>query len=254
MISEFPLLVFTVFAGVSAGAYFMSVFYREADEPSGRRWLFPAVCIVLLGIGLLGTLMHLQHPERFMNAMANPAAMITEEAYWSTAFGLVLLIDTLLSAFRKGAPKWLRVIGAIAAFGLMVVTSIAYASNYGVPAWRGAATFPLFLIGDIAMGAALLGAFQTGLFAKKPFVYTSVGVEVLLAATLAALALQFAGVSVSVAPVVVAIVLALVGGIVLTLLVSRKPGASAGIAWLAVVCVVAGVSLARYAFYAACPF
>lgn len=254
MISEFPLLIFTVFAGIAAGAYGLSAIFPPEEKENARRWVFPVVCIVLLGIGLLGTLMHLQHPERFMNAMANPGAMITEEAYWSTAFGIVLLIDALLSIFRKGAPRWLRIVGALAAFGLMVVTSIAYASNYGVPAWRGIATFPLFLVGDIAMGAALLGAFENQLLVKRAFVYTNIGVEALLAIVLIALAVQFAGVGVGTVLVYISIVVAPVAGVFLMLVASKKPEGNAAIAWLAVACVVIGVFLSRYAFYAACPF
>ena len=71
-----PLLVFTTFAGFAAGAYAVDAVCgngREAKTP----WLFPLACVVLLGIGLCGTLAHLGQPLRFMNGMANPASGIS---------------------------------------------------------------------------------------------------------------------------------------------------------------------------------
>ena len=90
-----PLLVFTTFAGLAAGAYAVDALCGNGRAGSGaaapaRPWLFPLVCLVLLGLGLCGTLLHLGQPLRFVNGMANPGSMIAQEAYWSIAFGLHL--------------------------------------------------------------------------------------------------------------------------------------------------------------------
>lgn len=91
-----PLLVFTTFAGFAAGAYAVDAVCgngREAKTP----WLFPLVCVVLLGIGLCGTLAHLGQPLRFMNGMANPASGISQESYWAIALGIVIVVDLVIS-------------------------------------------------------------------------------------------------------------------------------------------------------------
>ncbi len=91
-----PLLVFTTFAGFAAGAYAVDAVCgngREAKTP----WLFPLVCVVLLGIGLRGTLAHLGQPLRFMNGMANPASGISQESYWAIALGIVVVVDLVIS-------------------------------------------------------------------------------------------------------------------------------------------------------------
>ena len=50
----------------------------------------------------MGVLGHLGRPERFLLALSNPSAMIAEEAYWSIAFGVLMLVD-FISCVRKGA-------------------------------------------------------------------------------------------------------------------------------------------------------
>lgn len=104
-----PLLVFTTFAGFAAGAYAVDAVCgngREAKTP----WLFPLVCVVLLGIGLCGTLAHLGQPLRFMNGMANPASGISQESYWAIALGIVIVVDLVISwhggrALRQAGGK-----------------------------------------------------------------------------------------------------------------------------------------------------
>ena len=83
MISEFPLFLFTTLGGLAAGAYVAAAIFPDVDRKPKRPWLFPLVCLALLGVGLLGVLGHLGRPERFLLAMSNPSSMIAEEAYWS---------------------------------------------------------------------------------------------------------------------------------------------------------------------------
>lgn len=148
-----PLLVFTTFAGFAAGAYAVDAVCgngREAKTP----WLFPLVCVVLLGIGLCGTLAHLGQPLRFMNGMANPASGISQESYWAIALGIVIVVDLVLS-WRGKTVRAVRWVGGAVAVGFMVVTGLAYFDCLGLVAWRGAATLPVFILGDVALGAGL---------------------------------------------------------------------------------------------------
>jgi len=248
MISEFPLFIFTTFAGLAAGAYVMSAaFPKDAEEK--RPWLFPLAMIALLGIGLLGCLGHLHHPERFMNALWNPMAGITQEAYLSILFGVVLVIDVIMCAVKGAAPRALRIVGAVFGFLLACVMGYAYSTTVGVAAWHTPVTIPLFVVGDLAMGAGLWAMLARGSYEGKPYFTTTVVVEVLLLCTLAALAAHFGGLGLAVAPFVAAIALAPVAHVVLAYL--ARTGKAGWAPTAALACVLVGVMVARYAFYAA---
>lgn len=153
-----PLLLFTTCGGLAAGAYVVDALCVSGCGPAApakRPWLLPLVCIVLLGVGLLGTLAHLGQPLRFVNGMMNPASMISQESYWAIAFGVVLVVDLVLARQKGAAARPVRWIGALAAFGLMVVTGLAYYDALGLAGWRTAATMPFFVLGDLGAGAAL---------------------------------------------------------------------------------------------------
>ncbi|MBQ9002054.1 MAG: dimethyl sulfoxide reductase anchor subunit [Eggerthellaceae bacterium] len=248
MISEFPLFVFTTFAGLAAGAYVMSAaFPKDADDE--RPWIFPLAMLVLLGIGLLGCLGHLHHPERFMNALWNPMAGITQEAYLSILFGIVLVIDLVMCAVKGAAPRALRIVGAAFGFLLTCVMGYAYSTTLGVAAWSTPVTIPLFVVGDLAMGSALWAILKRGAYEAKAYTYTACVVEALFACTLVAVAMHFAGLGFGVIPFVAAIVLAPVAHIALAIMALK--GNRRWIAPVAFACVLVGVAVARYAFYAA---
>ena len=248
MISEFPLFVFTTFAGIAASAYVMAAaFPKEGEEK--RAWLFPLAMIVLLGIGLLGCLGHLHHPERFMNALWNPMAGITQEAYLSILFGIVLVVDVIVCAVKGSSPRALRIVGAVFGFLLACVMGYAYSTILGVAAWSTPITILLFVVGDLAMGAALWAALKHDAYTSKPYFTTVVVIEALLLVTLGAIAAHFAGIGLSVVPFVAAIVLAPVAHIALAF--AARSGKASWAAVAALVCVLVGVAVARYAFYAA---
>lgn len=159
MIEILPLLVFTTCGGIAAGAYVVAAFAQACAPGSridtARSWLFPLVCIVLLGVGLLGTLAHLGQPLRFMNGMANATSMISQESYWAIAFGVLMVIDLVIVKVKGAALLPVRWLAAVAGAGLMVVTGLAYYSCLFVAPWCDAVTIPLFIVGDLAMGAGL---------------------------------------------------------------------------------------------------
>lgn len=159
MAQMLPLLVFTLFGGAAAGAVVGSVLCAPSERVENaslvrRPYFFALACLVLLCIGLVGTLAHLGQPMRFINGLSNPSSMISQEAYWSIALVIVLLAETAFET-RKSAPKALIVIGALIAVGVMVVTSLAYYNSLGIPEWNGSATFGVFIIGNLALGTTV---------------------------------------------------------------------------------------------------
>lgn len=248
MISEFTLFIFTTFAGLAAGTYIMSaVFPKEAE---GRHpWVFPVAMLVLLGIGLLGCLGHLQHPERFMNALWNPLAGITQEAYLSILFGSAVAVDAVICIRRNSASRTVRLIGAVFGFLLTFAMGYAYSSTGGVPAWSTPVTIPFFVVGDLAMGAAFWAVLKRGSYTGRSYVTTTVVIELVLVCTLAMMAVHFSGLGFGVLVFVAAIFLAPVAHTVLSWV--ARSGNREWVVYAAFVCVLVGVMIARYAFYAA---
>ena len=257
MIGEFPLFVFTTLAGLAAGTYIVSALFplfsnnASGEKVSGLQkypWLFSLIMLILLGVGLLGCLGHLQHPERFMNALWNPLAGITQEAYLSMLFGLVLVIDFIICLVKKTSYRVVRIVGAVFGFLLTVVMGFAYANTLGVEAWNTWETVPLFVVGDLAMGFALFPLFNKSVV-NNYYIYWVVVVEALFAATLVLLSVHFGWCGLNVVPFLVAIILApVIHGILV--LVKNFRTAPWGV-YVTFIAVFVGVAVARYAFYAA---
>ena len=265
MITEMlPLLVFTMLAGLAAGAYAVDALCgngrvacrTDAVDIShaafARPWLFPLACLVLLGLGLCGTLAHLGQPLRFVNGMATPGSMIAQEAYWSIAFGLVIVVDLALTKVRGASVRPVRWVGGLIAAGLMVVTGLAYYQSLGLPAWSGAATVPLFLVGDLALGAGLCALLDRSALANDNVAAANVAAGIAFAAVLCAFGLHVARIGLDVTGLL--IVSGIVGPLAASVAVAATragmlPARIGGVA----VCLLAvvGVLLARVAFFAA---
>lgn len=250
MISEFPLFVFTMLGGLAAGAYIAAAAFPLSGERK-RPWLFPLVCLILLGLGLIGVLFHLGRPMMFLNGLANPSAGIAQEAYFSIVFGILLLIDLIITCMKGKSPRALQIAGAIVALGLTIVMGMAYTANYGVPAWTSPVTVLLFVVGDLAMGAALLAVFDGELPKKNAFAIALGVLGIVAAVVFAAEAAHFSGVGADIAAVIAGAVIAAVGGVLAFVAKSGKIGVRVG-AWIVLACMLVGVACARWGFYAAC--
>ena len=248
MISEFPLFCFTTLAGLAAGAYVISAAF-PAGKDSKRPWLFPLVCLALLAVGLLFLPFHLGRPERMLIALTQPGAMIAQEAYWSIGLGIVLLIDLIMCAKKGAAPRALRIVGIVLAVGLTVVMANAYFRSYAVEAWASWETFPLYLLGNAAMGAALLALFEAKLTENATYLTTTAALSALAVVAITLEALHFAGIGTDMMPLIVGAVLAAAAAVLQFMVKLGKINGKTG-AWMAFACVFVGIACARWGFYA----
>lgn len=177
--------------------------------------------------------------------------MIAQEGYWAIGFGVFMLIDLIMAFGKRQTPRAVRIIGAVCAAVLVVVTGFAYIGFYGVPAWTTFATPALFIASDAAMGVALWGIFRSDLYRNRTFVLVSVVVYALLAAALLYGAWVFSAVGLSPMPFVVGLLVASVGGIVFVYTGAAGKMKANTAAILCLICAAVGVLIARYAFYAA---
>lgn len=222
----------------------------KAASKAGRAWLFPLTCIVLLGVGLLGTLMHLGQPLRFINGMSNPASMISQESYWAIAFGILMVVDLLLARAKGSAVVWVRWLAALAACGLMYVTGLAYFDCTFIVMWSDAITLPLFIVGDLAMGAALCMLFASSERERLLHLF-NVAFAVAWFAVACSYGVFAGAVGFQVGAIVAGALLGpLAAAVVSVAFIQRKLSVrTAAIA--IVVCAVLGVLLVRGAFFAA---
>ena len=243
MITEFSLFVFTALGGVGAGLYVAAA----AFPPEGRNknLLVDIVPLVCLAIGGIALLLHLGHPERMLNAFANPQAGITQEAFASMAFGAVLVIDLALTFFKGATPRWLRVLGAVFAVVLCAVMGMTYFNYVSQAAWHAASTVPFFLIVDLAVGFPLLGALDNNAAAKKPFMWACMALLVVAALVYAAEAPLFSSFP-GIMPFVLAAVLAIAAAAGSFVAMRRE---SASLLWVVFALAFVAMVVARYAFY-----
>ncbi len=184
-------------------------------------------------------------------ALTQPGAMIAQEAYWSIALGVILLVDLVLSKVKGASPRVLRILGAVAGLGLMFVMANAYFVSTGIPAWASWQTFLLYIVGDLAMGAALLAFFEAGLEKDGTYLMTSAVLSVVAAVSVVLEAVHFAGVGADMILLAVGAVVVAVAAVLQ--FVAKSGKMSAATATKAVfACVFVGIALARYGFYAAC--
>ena len=248
MISEFPLFLFTLLAGLSAGFCAVRALVPVTGW-RGHRWTVSAAALALLGLGLVCVWFHLGRMERVLNAMANPQAGICQSAYCAIVLGVLLLIELVMEVRGRKAPRGMSIASGVVALVLAVVMGFAYVGNYAVPAWTDWTTVPLYAVADVAMGAALVGLFEPARYEKPALLVTSVVSQALALLTFVLVGMHFAYVGRSAAPFALAAVLTGAVPFALAMVARKKP--SGGLAAAVFACSVIGVAVARYAFYAA---
>lgn len=248
MISEFPLFIFTTLGGLSAGLVMAMAAFPPAEKPA-RPWLAPLTALVLLGIGMLGVLFHLKRPALFLLALRNPTAGIAQEAYCGIVLGVLLLV-LLIVCWRKGeAPKALVWVTAAVSLIMTFIMGFAYLANVGTAAWANWTTIPLFVVGDIAMGLALWAVLSKDVLAKRPFTLANIVALAVLAVVMLLTGLHFGSVGNDAMLIYAGLVVAGLGGIAVSVAAQKAPASWQAGALIA--CVLVGVCLSRYGFYAA---
>jgi hypothetical protein len=153
MISEFPLMLFTVLTGIAIGAYVGAALFpkKGSDE---KAWIFPLVALILLACGGFAAMGHLGRPHMMMNVLHNPGSSITMEGICTGIVAVIAIIDMVLAKQKGEANRGVRIVGAIAGIIFMCIVTSVYVKSYGNPAWMSTPTYCMFLAGDLAAGFA----------------------------------------------------------------------------------------------------
>lgn len=243
MISEFPLFVFTLLGGMTAGAYILLSFVPRRDE---RAWVLPVVGLILLAISGVMLMGHLGRLAGVLQVAGYPTTGIGAEGYATMAFGLFVIIDLIVCLAKKKSSAAVTRIAGVFGLILLIAMGYAYFELAGIPQWGSATSFATFVLGGLALGASLGAFFADGGY-ENARVRTCSIVFVLLG-TLALLIeiAPFAGAELPVWPFIIGAVLLAFAAVVIALSKDRSPVASEA---LVLFLVVVGMAIARYYFY-----
>ena len=249
MISEFPLLVFTLLAGMSSGAYVAAAAFPPKQDQK-RLWLFPVLTLVLLAVAGICVMGHLGRPDRVFNAFGNPMTSgISQEGILSAVLAVVMIVDAGAAIARKKRIRAVSIVGAIAAVLLACAMSNAYYASYAILAFHSVGTWIMFIAGNIAMGFALYGVLEKGTCEIASFRWALVALAAVAGLGLCVLAAHFAGSGVNAGLLVAGLIIGPIAAIILLLVGKKVPPCIT--AWVVLILLFVGMGIVRDGFYAA---
>jgi len=149
------VIIFTALSGLGFG---MMVFLGLGmlDVSGLSAFIFVAVAYALAGGGLLSSLFHLGHPERFVKALRQwRSSWLSREGILSIVTMGVFGIYALLWIFMDTRITPLGYVAAILSVLTIFSTSMIYAQMKSVPRWHTPMTSILYLLYGFAGGALL---------------------------------------------------------------------------------------------------
>ncbi|MGE4612568.1 MAG: DmsC/YnfH family molybdoenzyme membrane anchor subunit [Paracoccaceae bacterium] len=149
------VIIFTALSGLGFG---MMVFLGLGmlDVSGWVAFTFVAIAYALAGGGLLSSLFHLGHPERFLKAFTQwRSSWLSREGVLSMAAMGVFGIYALLWIFMDNRIEWLGYLAAFLSVLTIFSTSMIYAQMKSVPRWHTPMTSVMYLMYGFAGGALL---------------------------------------------------------------------------------------------------
>ena len=172
-VHELPLILFTVLAQMSVGAFVaLGVvqvlgrvrFGRAAVDALADPALYAIGPVLVLGLG--ASMLHLGNPFNALNTFRHlDSSWLSREIVFGIGFAGLGFLFAALQFLRWGSPALRQALAALTAvvgLGLVWVMAMVYASLPTVPAWNTWATPAQFflttaLLGALAVGAAFMG-------------------------------------------------------------------------------------------------
>ncbi|MBL4874602.1 MAG: dimethyl sulfoxide reductase anchor subunit [Rhodobacteraceae bacterium] len=149
------VIIFTALSGLGFG---MMVFLGLGmlDVSGWVAFVFVAMSYALAGGGLLSSLFHLGHPERFLKAFSQwRSSWLSREGVLSMATMGIFGVYALLWIFMDNRIAALGYIAAFLSVWTIFSTSMIYAQMKSVPRWHSPTTSVLYLLYGFAGGALL---------------------------------------------------------------------------------------------------
>ena len=170
MLSELPLVIFTIIAQMSVGSFVVLGLIHLFGARSGRYVIDkvsdPALYAIgpILVLGLLASMTHLGTPIRAINALRHlDSSWLSREIFFGLLFAAIGGAFAFSQWFKWLTPRLRQALAGLAALvGLALIWSMTMVYLLPtVPAWDSWATparffATTFLLGSLAVGAALV--------------------------------------------------------------------------------------------------
>lgn len=170
MLSELPLVIFTIIAQMSVGSFvvlgLIHLFRARAGRDVIDKVSDPALYAIgpILVLGLLASMLHLGTPLRAVNALRHlDSSWLSREILFGLLFAAIGAAFASSQWFKWLTPRLRQVLAGLAAVvGLALIWSMTMVYLLPtVPAWDSWATparffATTFLLGSLAVGAALV--------------------------------------------------------------------------------------------------
>ena len=149
------VIIFTTMSGLGLGLMvFLGLGFL--DVSGFVAFVFVAIAFALLGGGLLSSLFHLGHPERFIKALRQwRSSWLSREGVLSFVTMGLFGLYALLWIFWDMRIGWLGLLAAASALLTVFATSMIYAQMKSIPRWNSFLTPAMFLLYALAGGALL---------------------------------------------------------------------------------------------------
>ncbi|PFG34402.1 dimethyl sulfoxide reductase anchor subunit family protein [Sanguibacter antarcticus] len=173
-VHELPMIMFTTLAQMSVGAFVVLgiiqiVAARRFGSDAIDKVTDPALYAIgpAMVLGLVASMFHMNDPMHTLNVLRNvDSSWLTREILLGTGFAGLGFVFAFLQWKKLGSVRQRQALALVTAVvGLVLVGSMSmiYYSLVTVPAWHTLATpaqffTTTFLLGALAVGAALMGA------------------------------------------------------------------------------------------------
>ena len=175
---QWPLMVFTLFVCLGAGIFGVQGLLAVLGK--GEKIQLPCLVasLVSIGIGGIGSFLHLEHWERIFNGFGHLTSGITQEliAIVVIVFLMVVYFIMMRRSEDGKAPKWCGVMAIIVSIVLVAVMSHSY-NMVARPAWDTPLLWLYYLANGILFGglavaiiSGVKGDESTGLAIKASIV------------------------------------------------------------------------------------
>ncbi len=150
---QIPLILFTTFLAWSAGLFATQAIYAMRGKGASTQMMAVIASIILIAIGGIAVLFHLQHALRIFNGFGNLTSGITQELIAIVVLVIFMIIYFIMLCRNNNGtvPQWLSICAIVFGVVLLAVCAHSYMMP-SRPAWNS-----IFQIGSLLGAAAGLG-------------------------------------------------------------------------------------------------
>lgn len=155
---QWELMVFTLLVCLGAGIFGIQAFVAFTRKDTKLQLPALIASVASVGVGGIGSFLHLQHWERIFNGFGHLTSGITQEMIAIVVF-IVMAVVYFIVLRRTGdegaLPKWCAVLAMIVAIGLVVIMAHSY-NMAARPIWNSPVLWLYYLSNAVLFGGLMM--------------------------------------------------------------------------------------------------